>query len=500
MQPQKKSLRDGIKDKKLIQRLKNERQQTKVRADDRRKMEFVLPEDEGFLEADENEKTHQFRQDEIVANVDITAARKKFTLDLHQYGPYSLDYTRNGRYFLLGGNKGHIFMADYIDFKPQCEINVNQSIRDGNAGVLKYMDTSTGQQISLHKTHLGPCMVMEQNPHNAVILVGHTNGVVSMWSPNCAHEPLVKMLTHGGPVRAVSCDLSGHYMATSGLDGGKVKIWDIRQLKMLHNIPGNYEVPISSLQLSQRGILAVGSGDVVNIYKDCLSQAPGKEPYMTYKLTPQQSQVSSQHNRQRGSSFKGSLATKSGADGGTTSYGSVHQLKFVPFDDALGIGHGAGFSSIIVPGSGLANYDSLEADPFETKKRRKEGEVKQLLDKLPASMITLNPQDVGTVGKGIIEHEKDMREINIQLKQLGKKEGSKDKQLEKGGKQRRLSAAQKRMKRMQKNIITKEKIDLEHKIALDRQVKERQKTIDRMRKEKEKPFDPLARFSMKTDD
>jgi hypothetical protein len=36
---------------------------------------------------------------------------------------------------------------------------------------------------------------MRQNPWNAVMHLGHSNGVVSMWTPNMS-TPVVKMLCH----------------------------------------------------------------------------------------------------------------------------------------------------------------------------------------------------------------------------------------------------------------------------------------------------------------
>lgn len=57
-------------------------------------------------------------------------------------------------------------------------------------------------------------------------------------------------------------------------------------------------------------------------------------------------------------------------------------MRFCPFQDILTIGHNAGLSSILVPGVGEPNFDSMEADPFENKKARREREVKGLLDKV----------------------------------------------------------------------------------------------------------------------
>jgi U3 small nucleolar RNA-associated protein 7 len=46
----------------------------------------------------------------------------------------------------------------------------------------------------------------------------------------------------------------------------------------------------------------------------------------------------------------------------------VSKVCFLPYEDVLGISHATGYSSIIVPGSGEANFDAFEANPFETKK------------------------------------------------------------------------------------------------------------------------------------
>ena len=68
----------------------------------------------------------------------------------------------------------------------------------GQAGYLKYQDTSTGDLVSEHRTKLGSCNVIRQNPWNAVLCLGHSNGYVTMWTPNMS-LPVVKMLCHRGP-------------------------------------------------------------------------------------------------------------------------------------------------------------------------------------------------------------------------------------------------------------------------------------------------------------
>ena len=58
-------------------------------------------------------------------------------------------------------------------------------------------------------------------------------------------------------------DCSGDYMITGGVDS-KVRIWDVRTYRSLGEI-NNYS-PATAMCLSQRNILALGSGTRVRIY------------------------------------------------------------------------------------------------------------------------------------------------------------------------------------------------------------------------------------------
>lgn len=68
---------------------------------------------------------------------------------------------------------------------------------------------------------------------------------------------------------------------------------------------------------------------------------------------------------------------------------NISSIKFRPLEDVLCAGHSHGITSLIVPGSGEPNFDSFENNPFATLKQRREGEVQNLLNKLPSEMIVL---------------------------------------------------------------------------------------------------------------
>lgn len=58
----------------------------------------------------------------LQAAVDKNTAREMFDLSLPDLGPYAIDYTRNGRFLLLGGRKGHLALLDTLRMDVQMEV------------------------------------------------------------------------------------------------------------------------------------------------------------------------------------------------------------------------------------------------------------------------------------------------------------------------------------------------------------------------------------------
>jgi U3 small nucleolar RNA-associated protein 7 len=51
-------------------------------------------------------------------------------LKLEKLGPYTFDYSRNGRYLLLGGERGHVALIDWHRNKLMTELFLNETVRD----------------------------------------------------------------------------------------------------------------------------------------------------------------------------------------------------------------------------------------------------------------------------------------------------------------------------------------------------------------------------------
>ncbi|CAI5647917.1 unnamed protein product [Oreochromis niloticus] len=449
------------------------------------RFDLLLPEEAGFLEGDEDEDTCMISQEDIAEAVDITSGAKYFNLKLSQFGPYRLDYSKTGRHLLLGGRRGHVACIDWTSKQLMCEINVMESVNDvkwlhseamyavaqkkwlyiydsngielhcirkfndvlrmqflpyhfllataSATSFLQYLDVSVGKEVAAICTKTGRLDVMCQNPHNAIIHLGHANGTVTLWSPN-QKEALVKMLCHQGGVRSVAVDKTGTYMVTSGMDK-KLKVYDIRAFKPLKS----YFLPAGAacLSLSQRGLLSAATGDVVQVYKDVCSM-PVTKPYMAHRLR-----------------------------------GTVWGLHFCPFEDVLGVGHGDGFTSMLVPGAGEPNFDGLDANPYRSAKQRQEWEVKALMEKIQPDLISLDPTELAQVDQATWEQRHQDR-----VEVLGFDPLAKEKFVPKYKKKGRSSAGA--IERRKKQVAHEEQRDVirksvEDKVKMEKERKERER-------------------------
>jgi U3 small nucleolar RNA-associated protein 7 len=503
----------SVRDKKLRANLRSLEAKTKEATIRAKNAEILLENNAGLLEPENAlEKTYKVRQDEIRQDVAIETAKKGFELKLESFGPYDVcEYTRNGRELLIAGRKGHVACMDWRDGKLGCELQLNETIRDAKwlhnnqtfavaqkksvyiyardgveihqlknhieathleflpyhfllasvstAGILRYTDTSTGQSLSSIPTHLGQPTSLCQNPYNAILHIGHQKGKVTLWSPNTG-APLVTLLPHHGPVRGLAVDRSGHYMVSTGQDR-RMSVWDIRMNKELHR--HHLRLPGSTISISDRNLTAVGWGTQVSVFKpDLFTRAAEDfdssiltipEPYMNW-----------------------------GGDGQTIS-----KVKFCPFEDILGISHNKGFSSILVPGSGEPNPDSLESgtNPFETSKQRRETEIHSLLEKIQPEMININPNFVGNLD--LASEEQRKREKAEQMRPEDRVA-----EMKKKGRGRNSALRRHLRKNGQKNIID------ETKVRAQEALKGRDKReIEKVRKLKKEYGPALERFARK---
>ena len=73
---------------------------------------MLLPAETGFIEMDGNEKTYKLKQSVLLKEVDLNTAKNAMDLQLTKFGPYRLNYSRNGRFMLFAGQKGHVAVVD----------------------------------------------------------------------------------------------------------------------------------------------------------------------------------------------------------------------------------------------------------------------------------------------------------------------------------------------------------------------------------------------------
>ncbi|KAF3583585.1 hypothetical protein F2Q69_00032028 [Brassica cretica] len=442
---------ETLKDKKLKTQLASREKLYGKSAKAAAKIEkWLLPASAGYLETDGLEKTWRVKQTDIAKEVDILSSRNQYDIVLPDFGPYKLDFTASGRHMLAGGRKGHLALVDMMSMNLIKEIQVRETVRDvaflhndqffaaaqkkysyiygrdgtelhclkergpvarlrflknhfllvsvNKTGQLHYQDVTYGDMVASIRTGKGRTDVMEVNPYNGVVALGHSGGTVTMWKPT-SQAPLVQMQCHPGPVSSLAFHPNGHLMATSGKER-KLKIWDLRKFEEVQTIHGFHA---KTLSFSQKGLLAAGTGSFVQVLGD---SSGDYSRYMSHSMV------------------KGY---------------QIEKVMFRPYEDVLGIGHSMGWSSVLIPGSGEPNFDSWVANPFETTKQRREKEVHLLLDKLPPETIMLDPSKIGAMRpsrrkerptRGEIEAEKEVaveaaKGVELKKKTKGRNKPSK---------------------------------------------------------------------------
>ncbi|GIX62225.1 BING4CT (NUC141) domain-containing protein [Babesia caballi] len=371
----------------------------------------LLPNEPGFIRVGEGEKTYHVSQNQLLGAVDVGTRRKAFSLQL-RHGPYRCDYTRDGRYMLIGGEKGQLALFDAIDMKPCFDISVKQTIRDvqlldnhellavaqkkyvhvydnngvevyclrdmgltyqldymapfwlltaiGEFGELSWQDVTNGEVVARFKTRKGPCKVMRHNRDNGVVHLGHNCGTVTLWTPN-EGRPAVEMLAHKGPL--VSMAVHNNYMATSGFDGFW-SVWDLRNYSRALSRQFTGRTPPEAMAVSQTGILAMALGGRVEYFRDVFTRGGGVEPslYLKHQFEAE----------------------------------NARDIKFQPFEDVCAVGTSSGLSTLLVPGAGIANFDALEMNPYESSSKR---QVQRMLDKIPYDTITTKNVEIGAYNR-----------------------------------------------------------------------------------------------------
>ena len=306
------------------------------------------------LQTENEEVMDRITQREIQEGVDIQTATKKFELVLDKLGPYTIDYTRNGTHLGLLGLRGHFATVRWQDFSLLGETQLRDACTDikflvdhtmiavaqkrfvyvyttegaemhilpklanvdrleylskhmllagtsSQYSVLQYFDVSTGKSVAQKTPEVmrDPACSLTSNPCNGVVVTGDIRGTVKFWAP-AVESPLVQIRAHKGAIYDIAFHPSGRYFASLGVDR-RMKIFDCRTLRALDEYPVTYT--FSTMCVSQSGLLAMGGGTNIQVWKDLFTRSRPHGPIIKHSL----------------------------------GYGAIaHRVRFCPFEDVLG--------------------------------------------------------------------------------------------------------------------------------------------------------------------
>ena len=394
-------------DKRVNTAVKRIRRTTEVsRKQEKAKERYEPVASSGRLEVETAmERTFKVKQSELRTQVDLGTQFKLFDFPLPG-GPFSLLPSPSGRHLLSFSASGHVSVMDRHSMTALSDFTVGEVVNGAafisedlvavaqrkytylysngsevhclreamqkgvrfleylpfhyllaglnETGKLSYVDVSIGKQITQIGTAQGAPQTMAQSPGTGLLLTGHTNGCVNIWQPSMK-TPAFKLLSHYGNVTGLAVHpTQPHLMATSGQDM-KLKIWAVRNVDKAVAQSSLAGRPATSRHVSQSGMLAAGFGCRVAVYDSAIFRA-NQPVYMSHMLPGE----------------------------------TVQSARFCPFEDLLLVGSSRGIQSLLVPGAGSAQIDSFANNPFETKKQKRETQVRNLLEKLPVNSIKFN--------------------------------------------------------------------------------------------------------------
>ncbi|CAL2233084.1 unnamed protein product [Prunus armeniaca] len=253
---------------------------------------WLLPSKGGYLEAEGMEKTWRIKQESIALK--SRSMHVGFHIKWSPYGSLRTQgpmaivretvcdvvFLHNESFFaaaqknmaniLIPGSYPYIYNPDGTELHCLKEhgavlrlqfLKTTSSLASiNNFGQLHYQDVTMGEMVGSYRTGLGRADVMQVDPYDGVVALGHSLGTVSMWKPTSS-APLLKRPCHRSPISAMAFHPNGHLMATAGKEN-KIKLWDLRKLEdeALQTLPGQAK----TLEFSQKGLLAcLGCGSSV---------------------------------------------------------------------------------------------------------------------------------------------------------------------------------------------------------------------------------------------
>lgn len=124
-----------ISDKKLKARLNSHRSLATSRTSQVTDVELLLPTSAGLIEVtDPLERTWRVTQTVLVGDEgigrDAAAGRRELLLDNGAGGGFKTRWTRNGRYTVLVGRRGHLSSVDWMTGSVHAEIQLKETCRD----------------------------------------------------------------------------------------------------------------------------------------------------------------------------------------------------------------------------------------------------------------------------------------------------------------------------------------------------------------------------------